>query len=135
MRGVQREAVCETSWSAAVSRRGRPPLAMETVQRYAYVPVDLAAQIDLLLTDPMKDKPKYGAWSELVNSLLRDWLEEKKKLIRQQGGLNVTATAVSGDGEGVTGHGRSSETSNTSRQGDRGEVPATRYSVPLDPDD
>ena len=40
----------------------------------------IAAEVDLLLEDPLTRKPKYGARSKLIESLLDDWLS------RQSGG-------------------------------------------------
>lgn len=42
-----------------------------------------AAEVDLMLEDPLTRKPKYGARSKLVESLLDDWLS------RQRGGASL----------------------------------------------
>jgi metal-responsive CopG/Arc/MetJ family transcriptional regulator len=52
------------------------------------IPQDLAAEVDLLLWDPVLQKPRYGGRSELVTQLLRGWLE-------QQRGGQVLAPAIS----------------------------------------
>lgn len=38
------------------------------------IPAPLAAEVDLLLIDPITRKPKYGARSKLIAALLRNWL-------------------------------------------------------------
>lgn len=38
------------------------------------IPQDLAAEVDLRLWDPVLQKPRYGGRSELVTTLLRQWL-------------------------------------------------------------
>lgn len=42
------------------------------------VPQDLAAEVDLLLWDPVAQKPRYGGRSALVTQLLRRWLSEQR---------------------------------------------------------
>jgi hypothetical protein len=37
-----------------------------------YVPQELAVQIELQLADPLRDKPEYGARSQLVTYLLQE---------------------------------------------------------------
>lgn len=39
-----------------------------------YVPQELAVQIELQLADPLRDKPEYGARSQLVTYLLQEHL-------------------------------------------------------------
>lgn len=39
------------------------------------LPAPLAAEIDLMLEDPLTRKPKYGARSKLIESLLSEWIE------------------------------------------------------------
>ena len=38
----------------------------------------IAGQVDLLLLDPVRRKPSYGAWSKLVNQLLAEWLQKQQ---------------------------------------------------------
>lgn len=42
------------------------------------IPQDLAAEVDLLLWDPVMQKPKYGGRSSLIADLLRLWLEAQR---------------------------------------------------------
>lgn len=62
-----------------MSRTGRPPNTVPSTRWDVYLPVDIAAQIELLLLDPVRQKVKHGARSELIAQLLRDWLKEQKR--------------------------------------------------------
>ena len=44
----------------------------------ASIPAALAAEVDLLLEDPLTKRRKYGALSKLLESLLRNWLADQK---------------------------------------------------------
>lgn len=44
-----------------------------------YVPEDVAAKVDLLLLDTLRDKVEYGARSELVTQLLREWVAKQQR--------------------------------------------------------
>ncbi len=39
---------------------------------------DIAATVDLILLDPMREKIRYGKWSDLVEALLRNWIAEQR---------------------------------------------------------
>lgn len=54
-----------------------------------YIPVDLAVEIELLLADPLRDKPIYGARSQLVSYLLQRHLEEIRNPHHQKEPSNV----------------------------------------------
>ena len=56
---------------------GRKPYAEPRVAWKVYLPQQLAAQVELLLLDPMREKVKYGARNELLEGLLRDWILEQ----------------------------------------------------------
>lgn len=43
------------------------------------VPVRLAAQIDLLLVDPLTHKVSYAGWQTLITNLLQNHLTEVRK--------------------------------------------------------
>ena len=60
---------------------GRKPYAEPRVAWKIYLPQQLAAQVELLLLDPMREKVKYGARNELLEGLLRDWLERQKAVV------------------------------------------------------
>lgn len=37
----------------------------------------IVEEVDLHLADPLTHKPRYGAWAELVETLLRNWASGK----------------------------------------------------------
>jgi len=67
-----------------MSRLGRPQNVVPPIEWSISLPSDLAAQVELLLLDPMRGKPKVGARSKLIEQLLRGWIEERKKEILSQ---------------------------------------------------
>lgn len=56
--------------------RGRKPLQIPNVRWVHYVPFDLAAKVELILADPIRGKAKFGERSDLMTTLLRDWLKK-----------------------------------------------------------
>lgn len=40
------------------------------------VPAELAGKIEMVLTDPLTRKPKYGARVKLIEGLLKNWLDQ-----------------------------------------------------------
>jgi len=67
-----------------MSRLGRPQNVVPPIEWSISLPSDLAAQVELLLLDPMRGKPKVGARSKLIEQLRRGWIEERKKEILSQ---------------------------------------------------
>lgn len=61
-----------------MARRGRPPLVVPTVEWKCRVPVDVAASVDLILYDPVRNVTAYGERSALVGKLLKDWLATQR---------------------------------------------------------
>lgn len=59
--------------------RGRPRFSIRKVQWSLMIPCDLAAELELLLHDPLLDHVKLGARSNLVEALLRNWITQQKK--------------------------------------------------------
>lgn len=53
---------------------GKPRSAVLRAEVKLSLPAPLVAEMDLLLEDPLTQKPKYGARSRLIESLLRNWL-------------------------------------------------------------
>jgi hypothetical protein len=53
----------------------KPPGSEPTVNWKIRVPASTAAQIELLVMDPLTRKPSYGKRSELVSELLRNYLK------------------------------------------------------------
>lgn len=64
-----------------MAKPGRKPLAIPTVEWKHWIPVDLAAEVELLLKDPVRDKVKYGARGELLTQLLRKWVDEQRQMV------------------------------------------------------
>lgn len=58
-----------------MAKRGRKSLVVPTILWSCRIPVDVAAKVDLLLHDPLRGVPEYGARSALVSRLLREWLD------------------------------------------------------------
>lgn len=58
-----------------MAKRGRKELLTPTVDWKCRIPIDIASKVDLLLLDPIRGVPVYGARSELVAALLRAWLQ------------------------------------------------------------
>lgn len=54
----------------------RPKAITPSVEKSISLPVDLCAKVDLLLLDPLEAKIPHGAWSRLLQSLIREWLEK-----------------------------------------------------------
>lgn len=52
--------------------------AEPTVARRIYLPARLAAEVDLLLIDDMRHKPRYGALSQLCTKLLNEYIAKLK---------------------------------------------------------
>ena len=69
-----------------MSKGGRPTNAVPTVKWDLYIRSDLAAQVELLLLDPMREKVRYGARGKLMEQLLNEWLEKKKAEMRRANG-------------------------------------------------
>jgi hypothetical protein len=59
-----------------MAKAGRP-LGPEKVEWKVHIPVDLGAQVELLLKDPALEKVKYGARNQLIEKLLRQWIKDK----------------------------------------------------------
>lgn len=59
-------------------RTGRPRAAIPTVEWKHHVRADLAAQVELILADPMRERVKYGARSRLLEQLLEEWLAKQR---------------------------------------------------------
>ena len=58
---------------------GRKPLIIPNVSWKIQVPIDIAAEIDLINLDPVRGTPAYGKRSEFVTSLLREALDLRRK--------------------------------------------------------
>lgn len=78
-----------------MAKMGRPPLAIPRTQISVQVSDDVLAEVKLLLMDPTRQRwtTKHGALTNLVDSLLRAWVEEQRKAVQQQGELNERSDA------------------------------------------
>ena len=63
-----------------VGRVGRKPLADPPISKELSLPSSLVAEVELRLYDPSTGKPKYGAFAQLVERLLRDWIRQGAQL-------------------------------------------------------
>ena len=61
-----------------MARRGKKPHADPPVEWKVSIPTSIAAQVELILTDPLTGKPKHGARAKLIAQLLRTWVDEQK---------------------------------------------------------
>lgn len=57
----------------------RPRYTVPRAEWKLHLPLDLAAEVELLLLDPLREKPKYGARNALVERLLREWLASRRR--------------------------------------------------------
>jgi hypothetical protein len=62
-----------------MSKRGRKPLTIPTIEWKLRIPVDIACKIDMITLDPVRMKVAYGSRSELVTILLREFLAIREK--------------------------------------------------------
>ena len=57
---------------------GKAPNADPPVEITLSIPESVRAQVDILLWDPVRNKPKYAALSTLTTKLYRAWIKEQK---------------------------------------------------------
>lgn len=62
-----------------MAKRGRKPYSVPPVEWNVSLDGSIAAQVELLLSDPLTGRPRHGARAKLINQLLADWLERQKK--------------------------------------------------------
>lgn len=60
--------------------RGRKAHIDPPVNVMISIPTSLNAKVELLLYDPVLDKPKYGGRSALMQTLLREWVEKQQHI-------------------------------------------------------
>jgi len=56
--------------------RGRTPRGDSPVRWVIWLPGELAAKVELLLYDPLLQRPRYGMKSEACRQALELWLEQ-----------------------------------------------------------
>lgn len=62
----------------SLATMARPRIPYLRADYKVSLPAPLAAEVDLMLEDPLTKKPKYGARSLLIEALLREWLAKIK---------------------------------------------------------
>lgn len=60
--------------------RGRKPHNDPPVKVHLSLPTSIVAKIELLLFDPVRGQMRYGGMSDLVKSLLNQWIEKNGSL-------------------------------------------------------
>jgi len=55
----------------------RPKNTVPTARKTIHIDENVAARVDLLLLEPSRAKPKFGAWSKLCEKLLRQWVADQ----------------------------------------------------------
>lgn len=81
-----------------MAKVGRKALLTPTIEWKVRIPVDLAAQADLINLDPMRGTLKYGARSELVTTLLREYLSSRGVLpLDKLEGKDDDGDSINGD--------------------------------------
>jgi len=53
--------------------------ATPSIEWKLHINVEIAAQVELLLADPMRQKVRYGARSDLTEKLYKRWIDEQLK--------------------------------------------------------
>lgn len=59
--------------------RGRKAHIDPPVNVMVSLPTSLNAKVELLLYDPILQKPRYGARSDLIEQLLREWVAKQQQ--------------------------------------------------------
>lgn len=80
----------------------RPKLTIPTEEQKVHIPVDVLADVRLLLHDPVRNKTSFGAISKLVTELLRAWVAKQRRELAktEQNGDNIhpeTVPNIQGD--------------------------------------
>lgn len=79
-----------------MAKPGRPSLLIPTIEWKVRVPIDLAAKADLLHLDTMRGQIRYGARSELITILLREYLDKLGKDGEDNRSINPPINPTSG---------------------------------------
>lgn len=62
-----------------MAKPGRKPYLDPPVRIVTQIPSTLAAKIELLLYDPVLQKPRYGGRAQLITHLLQEWVERQQR--------------------------------------------------------
>jgi hypothetical protein len=60
--------------------RGRPANLEKTLEWKIMIPESLAAPVELLCLDPVRNKPAFGARSAYISRLIREDLERRRMI-------------------------------------------------------
>lgn len=63
-----------------------------------HIPSSVDAELRLLLSDPFTQQLKYGALSDLITQLLREWLDQQKKRARATAEAQMELDTSGGNG-------------------------------------
>jgi len=76
-----------------MTKLGRRPHDVAPHQWKVTIPSDLAAEVELLLFDPLTGKPQYGGRAKLLEALLREWVGKRRlqHLTSAEQGANIGA--------------------------------------------
>lgn len=58
-----------------MAKPGRPHKTIPTVPWRVHIPVDIAAEVELLCIDPVTQKVQYGKRAEFIEAACREYLE------------------------------------------------------------
>lgn len=73
---------------------GRRPSEIPMVKWKVSLPTPLAAEIEILLYDPLTGRPQYGGRSQLIETLLRTWVaKERNKSLTQDKAPDILGAA------------------------------------------
>lgn len=67
-----------------MAKTGRKPLEMPRTRWTVYIREDLAAKVELIILDPMREKAKYGARTAYLESLIEKDLRERQRAQAEQ---------------------------------------------------
>ena len=56
----------------------KPAKVIRPVQKNLSLPGDTVARVEVELFSPLQSRVPHGAWAELVNQLLLEWLEKRE---------------------------------------------------------
>ena len=58
---------------------GRRPKLDRPVHKRIHIPSSVHDEVEIILSDPLSGRPRWGAFSALVTQLLREWLDKRRK--------------------------------------------------------
>ena len=70
-------------------RSGRKAYVDQSVRKHVYIPQSLVDRIEPQLIDPLTDRLRHGAWSDLITKLLRGYVADEEAKMEEAEGLTV----------------------------------------------